>query len=85
MKDRDIEMDLYLYEENVTERLITEWKKYGSLVVAYDFDNTVYDYHKEGHSYEYVIQLLREAKNSMHTLWFIQRDVIVNYPLLRNI
>ncbi|MFJ8528526.1 hypothetical protein [Bacillus sp. NPDC094106] len=55
-------MDLYLHEENVTARLITEWKKYGSLVVAYDFDNTVYDYHKEGHSYDDVIRLLRESK-----------------------
>ncbi|MFI8677541.1 hypothetical protein [Bacillus thuringiensis] len=69
-------MDLYLYEENVTERLIREWKKYGSLVVAYDFDNTVYDYHKEGHSYEYVIQLLREAKklNAYLMVYTARRD-----------
>ncbi|HDR7922283.1 hypothetical protein [Bacillus paranthracis] len=69
-------MDLYLYEENVTERLIREWKKYGSLVVAYDFDNTVYDYHKEGHSYECVIQLLREAKklNAYLMVYTARRD-----------
>ena len=55
-------MDFYLNENNITERLIEEWKKYGEIVIAFDFDNTVYDYHKKGHSYNQVINLLRECK-----------------------
>jgi hydroxymethylpyrimidine pyrophosphatase-like HAD family hydrolase len=51
----------YLNPNNVVERLVIEWKKYGKLVIAYDFDNTVYDYHKQGHIYDEVIQLLREC------------------------
>jgi hypothetical protein len=47
---------------NVLNRLIKEWKEHGELIIAYDFDNTVYDYHKEGHNYHEVIQLLRECK-----------------------
>lgn len=48
--------------QNTIKRLIQEWEKYGNLIVAYDFDNTVYDYHDEGHSYKQVIELLRECK-----------------------
>lgn len=55
-------MDFYLSEDNVTNRLIKEWKDYGKLIIAYDYDNTVFDYHSEGHSYDDVIQLLKDCK-----------------------
>ncbi|ADO59890.1 hypothetical protein [Paenibacillus polymyxa] len=55
-------MDYYLEDRNVINRLIREWKQYGRLVIAYDFDNTVFDYHGEGHSYENIVKLLRDCK-----------------------
>lgn len=55
-------MDFYLAEEHVVDRMVREWEKYGSLIVAYDFDNTVFDFHDEGHRYEQVIELLKECK-----------------------
>lgn len=54
--------DFYMNNSNAVDRLVEEWVKYKSLIVAYDFDNTVFDFHNEGHSYEYVINLLRECK-----------------------
>lgn len=42
---------------------LEEWHaKNGRLIVAYDFDNTVYDYHSKGHDYSEVVALLRRAK-----------------------
>lgn len=55
-------MDPYLYEQASYNRLYNEYQKHGSLVVGYDFDGTVNDYHKEGHSYHSVIELLRNLK-----------------------
>lgn len=55
-------MDFYLENRNTIHRLVNEWEKYKVLIVAYDFDNTVFDFHNEGHSYEKVIELLRECK-----------------------
>lgn len=55
-------MDEYLVQNASFERLYGEFKKYGSLVIAYDFDNTVYDYHKKGHEYNDMIKLLQELK-----------------------
>jgi len=55
-------MDYFLNDINCVNRLVEEHNKYGSLIVAYDFDNTVFDYYKKGYQYENVINLLRECK-----------------------
>lgn len=55
-------MDYYLNDENVVNRLVEEWNKYKTIVIAYDFDNTVFDYHNQGHIYDDVINILRECK-----------------------
>lgn len=39
-----------------------EWDEHGSLFVAFDFDNTVFDYHHKGFSFPAVEFLLRECK-----------------------
>jgi len=55
-------MDFYLNDENVINRLTEEWSKYGKLIIAYDYDNTVHDYHKLGYVFENVISLLKRTK-----------------------
>jgi len=55
-------MDKYLKPNSAYERLWAEYNKYGSLIVAVDFDDTLYDFHKEGNSYEMVMQLVRDLK-----------------------
>ena len=52
-------MDTYIDHKNVVKRLVDEYKFHGGLVVAYDFDNTVYDYHKKGDTYDMVVDLLK--------------------------
>lgn len=56
-------MDKFLRPGSNFERLAKDWQKYGSLVVAYDFDDTVYDYWKTGEGHEMIIQLLRDLKS----------------------
>lgn len=55
-------MDKYLQPNSAYERLWAEYQKYGSLIVAVDFDDTLYDFHKVGNSYEQVIKLVRDLK-----------------------
>lgn len=43
------------------KRLINDYEKHKNLIVAFDFDNTIYDYHNEGGDYSEVIELLREC------------------------
>lgn len=55
-------MDFYLDDSNCIERLLEEWRRYGSIIVAYDFDNTVFDYYGRGYTFNKVIDLLRECR-----------------------
>lgn len=82
-------MDFYLNPENSQNRLIEEYKNYGSLVVAYDFDDTVYDFHKKGRVYNDVIVLLRKLKSISCYLicWTGQEDLkfVSNYLIANEI
>lgn len=40
----------------------------GKLIIAFDFDNTVYDYHGKNYIFPTVDRLLRTAKEQGHTL-----------------
>ena len=53
----------YLSDTACVYRLLDEYKKYGSIVVAYDFDNTVFDYHGKDHDYSEVIKILQECSD----------------------
>jgi len=57
-------MDQYLQPNQSYLRLVDDYKKHGTLVVAFDFDNTVYDFHGTGNSYRYVTDLLRRCRKA---------------------
>jgi hypothetical protein len=54
--------DQFLDDNECAKRLVTDYYKHGSLVVGFDFDGTVHDYHKRGDSFTKLIQLLRDLK-----------------------
>lgn len=54
--------DRYLTSYYSIKRLIEEYEKYGRLIIAVDFDSTLYDYHKRGDTFPKVIELIREAR-----------------------
>ena len=60
--------DRYLNISECTKRLYNEYLKYDNLFVAFDFDNTVFDYHKVGDTFPKVESLLRELKDLNITL-----------------
>ena len=50
----------FLNIDSTYNRLLSEYAKYGSIVVAFDFDNTVYDFHKQGLDCSEIIGLLQK-------------------------
>lgn len=56
MKDR------YMDLSETVARLMREYKEHKSLLVAFDFDNTVYDYHSTGDTFPKMENLLRTCK-----------------------
>lgn len=55
-------MDEFLKPSACYDRLLAEYRKYGSLTCGVDFDGTLHDYHKTGASHEMVRQLVRDLK-----------------------
>lgn len=53
--------DPYMNNDMCIDRLVDNWKQHGKIIIAFDFDNTIYDYYKEGYSYTKVIDLLKEC------------------------
>ena len=53
-------MDKYLKPNSAYNRLWAEYNKYGSLIVAVDYDDTLFDFHDTGGAYEMVQQLVRD-------------------------
>ena len=54
-------MDFYLEEENCFNRLWDEYIKYGTLIVALDYDGTINDFHNEGMEFNDVISLIKKC------------------------
>lgn len=63
-------MDYYLQSNKSYERLEEEYKKYGKLIFCVDFDDTIYDFHKKGRTYEMLIELLRRWGNYSEIIIF---------------
>ena len=63
-------MDHYLDENNCYQRLEDEFKKYGKLIFCVDFDDTIFDFHKLGRTYDDVMNLLRRWENYSEVIIF---------------
>lgn len=57
-----------VFDLDYFDRLKRDFQKHGSLFVAFDYDNTVFDYHNKGVNYSKVITLLRACKDLGFTL-----------------
>lgn len=63
--------DPFVNKENAKMRLRSEFKKYGKLIIAFDFDYTVHNYRQEDtYTYDTVIALLREWRPYAHFIVF---------------
>mgnify|MGYP006169749973 CR=1 FL=1 len=51
------------------QRLLKEYKEHGKLVIAFDFDNTVYDFHKAGLNLKRARAAIIQAKSLGHEVY----------------
>lgn len=54
--------DPYINTDKCVNRLFKDYLKHGSLIVAFDFDNTIFDTFNTGEEYNEVIKLLKSCK-----------------------
>jgi len=56
-------------------RLYRELKVHGKLLVAVDFDSTIYDYHEEGVDYSHTVELVKRAISLGHEVYIFTANV----------
>ena len=64
-------MESYLSDRRAIDRLISDYKKYGSLIIGCDFDDTLFDLHELGLDMSPVIELVKKCQDLKFTtcLW----------------
>lgn len=65
--------DRYWKHAQCVERLVREYKQYGRIIIALDFDNTVFDYHGLGDTYPMIESLLKRAEPYTNVMIFTCR------------
>lgn len=75
-------MDYFLNKHNVLDRLEREYFKHKKIIIAYDFDDTVYDFHNKGRSYDNVIALLKSFKNYAYFIVYTASEES-RYPAIK--
>lgn len=78
--------DYYLDYNKSYKRLKEEYNRYKSIVVAYDFDDTVFDFHNKGRKYQDIIDLLKRLKeNNCYLICFSgNKNFFIKDYLIRN-
>jgi hypothetical protein len=59
--------------KNAVDRLKKDYANHSNLVIAFDFDDTVFDYHHRGDTYSQVIDALRRAQDHNLSLTCLTR------------
>jgi hypothetical protein len=54
--------------EDLKLRLYEEYQKHKALFIAFDFDNTIFDYHNSGRDFHDVITLLKRCSEQGHKM-----------------
>lgn len=67
-------IDEYLDKEKSYKRLKEEFEAHKKLIIAYDLDSTVFDYHNTGASYEMVKDLIRKYKEYAYFIVFTSSE-----------
>jgi len=56
-------IDTFYDTKHCVERLYKEWVQHPKLIIACDFDDTIFDFHNRGQTHDDVVDLLKECKS----------------------
>lgn len=63
--------DPFLDINRVVDRLYNEHKRYGDIIIAFDFDYTVHNFRDEDYTYERVSEMLRKWQPYVLSSWYL--------------
>ena len=77
-------IDPYLTFSNAYDRLYEEYIKHKTIVVAVDFDHTLFDYHERGDQYPKVQELIRDCKMLGFKIVIFSGSAKERHPMIRD-
>jgi len=66
--------DPYFSTDRAVDRMLDWYELHKSLIVAFDFDDTIYDYHKKGYDHPKIQNILRKCQSAGFTLIMFTTD-----------
>lgn len=75
--------DPYTDTTRCVQRLTDEWRKYGKIILALDYDDTIFDFHSKGYIYPEVIQTVRLAAKQGAYVCIFTGSPPEKYPQIR--
>lgn len=77
-------MDTFFSTNNAVMRLYQEWEKHPKLLIAVDFDETIFDFHKKGTDHTMVINLLKKCNDLGFYVSLFTASKPSRYDFMRN-
>lgn len=77
-------MDTFFKTDTAVYRLFNEWKKHPKLLIACDFDDTVFDFHNKGNDHTQVLELLKKCKELGFYVTLFTASKPDRYEFMRN-
>jgi len=76
-------MDSYFKTDIAVHRLFNEWKKHPKLIIACDFDETVYDTHSRNTDHSMVLEILKKCKELGFYIILWTASNVERYPMMK--
>ena len=77
-------MDTFFSTNNAILRLYSEWEKHPKLLIACDFDDTIFDFHERGSDHKMVIELLKKCNELGFYVTLFSASKPERYDFMRN-
>jgi len=76
--------DPFLNFEVTYSRLMEEYNRHKSLIIALDFDNSIFDYHERGDKFPALIKLMQDCKEIGFKIVIFSGSAKERYPFIRS-
>lgn len=79
-----LSMDTFCSTNNAILRLYQEWEKHKKLMVAVDFDDTIFDFHNRNQEHSMVIEILKKCNELGFYVTIFTASKPERYDFIRN-
>lgn len=77
-------MDTYFSSKKCVDRLFESYLKFGKLIIAVDFDSTLYDFYNEGSKHNMVLDVIKQSYDDGHYIVVFTSSRVDRHDFIKN-